>query len=90
MYTQRNDIQVRNGNDVVGGLPGQNVAVVITQAKVAWIWLNKTDFETSIEVLDCSATELHKPGSKLLHARLKAAVYLYITRIPVLRHWWLE
>jgi len=90
MYTQRNDIQVRNGNDVIGGLPGQNVAVVITQAKVTWMRPNKTDFETSIEVLDCSAIELHKPGNKLIHARLKAAVYLHITRITALRHGWPE
>ena len=86
MYTQRNDIQVTDGNNAIGDLPGQDVATVITQAKVAWMWPSKTDFETSIEVLNCGATELHKPSNKLLHTRPKAAVYLYVTRIPALRH----
>ena len=88
MYTWRNDIQVSDRNNVIRGLPGQDVAIVIAQAKVAWTWPSKTDFKTGIEFSDCGATELHKPGNKLWRILPKAAVYLHVTRIPALRHWW--
>jgi len=71
---------------VIGGLPGQDVAIVIAQAKFAWTWPSKTDFETGIEFSDCGATELHKPSNKLWRILPKAAVYLHVTRIPALRH----
>jgi len=88
IYTQRNDIQVVDGNDVIGDLPGQDVAIVSAQAKVAWTWPSKTDFKTGIELSGRGATELHKPGNKLWRILLNAAVYLHVTRIPALRHWW--
>ena len=87
MYTCRNDIEVSDGNDMIGGLPGQDVAIVIAQAKVTWMWPSKTDFKTGIELSDCGATKLHKPSNKLWRVLLKAAVYLHVTRIPALRHW---
>ena len=86
MYTGRNDIEISDGNDMVGGLLGQDVAIVIAQAKVAGTWASKTDSETGIELSDCGVTELHKPGNKLWRILPKAAVYLHVTRIPALRH----
>ena len=80
MYTCRNDIEVSDGNDMIGGLPGQDVAIVIAQAKVTWMWPSKTDFKTGIELSDCGGTKLHKPSNKLWRVLLKAAVYLHVTR----------
>ena len=71
---------------MIGGFPGKDVAAVIAQPKLARSRPKKTDFETSVQLRDRGATELHKPGNEFGRILVKTAVYLDVSSIPALRH----